>query len=248
MRKFHPSWNKMLVASLLLLLPLNSSHADELTAAQNKVKELQNSLILDKNYLEVDVPRLSSQLNECIQRNTNAQEPIEQEKYASCVLELSKLEINRDSRIENIATIMNEIARLESEITRLRQSSTTPVPSSPTSSTTGGSVQSPSGTTSTPGGISDKSPQTSTSPVPAVSNGQNSRIPLAGATPAVSVSPTPLISPKTQISPSPINDQKITPSPKPVVKKKTITCVKGKTVRKVTAIKPLCPRGFKIRR
>ena len=31
----------------------------------------------------------------------------------------------------------------------------------------------------------------------------------------------------------------------PKVKKKTITCVKGKTVKKVTAVKPACPAGYK---
>lgn len=40
-----------------------------------------------------------------------------------------------------------------------------------------------------------------------------------------------------------------TPSPvvtiKPAVKKMTITCKKGKTVKKVTAFKPTCPTGFK---
>ena len=40
-----------------------------------------------------------------------------------------------------------------------------------------------------------------------------------------------------------------TPSPtattKPVAKKITITCVKGKTNKKVTAIKPTCPTGYK---
>jgi hypothetical protein len=36
------------------------------------------------------------------------------------------------------------------------------------------------------------------------------------------------------------------PTVKPVVAKKiTITCVKGKTSKKVTAVKPLCPKGFK---
>ena len=28
-------------------------------------------------------------------------------------------------------------------------------------------------------------------------------------------------------------------------KKTTITCVKGKTTKKVTAVKPVCPTGFK---
>jgi hypothetical protein len=37
-----------------------------------------------------------------------------------------------------------------------------------------------------------------------------------------------------------------TPAVKPVVPKKaTITCVKGKTTKKVTAVKPKCPSGFK---
>jgi len=37
-----------------------------------------------------------------------------------------------------------------------------------------------------------------------------------------------------------------TATPKPVVAKKiTITCVKGKTTKKVTAVAPKCPSGFK---
>jgi hypothetical protein len=37
-----------------------------------------------------------------------------------------------------------------------------------------------------------------------------------------------------------------TPTAKPAaVKKSTITCVKGKTSKKVTAVKPVCPAGFK---
>jgi hypothetical protein len=36
------------------------------------------------------------------------------------------------------------------------------------------------------------------------------------------------------------------PTAKPVVAKKTtISCVKGKTVKKVTAVKPKCPTGYK---
>jgi hypothetical protein len=34
-------------------------------------------------------------------------------------------------------------------------------------------------------------------------------------------------------------------APKPVVKATTITCVKGKTTKKVTAVNPKCPTGFK---
>jgi hypothetical protein len=44
-----------------------------------------------------------------------------------------------------------------------------------------------------------------------------------------------------KVDPAPMAD------PKPKAKKTTITCVKGKTVRKVTAVKPVCPAGFKKR-
>ena len=43
----------------------------------------------------------------------------------------------------------------------------------------------------------------------------------------------------TQAAPTP------TATPKPTVKKTTITCVKGKTTKKVTAVAPKCPSGFK---
>lgn len=44
------------------------------------------------------------------------------------------------------------------------------------------------------------------------------------------------------VAPTPI----ATPAAKPAVAKKiTITCVKGKTSKKVTAVKPVCPSGFK---
>jgi hypothetical protein len=36
-----------------------------------------------------------------------------------------------------------------------------------------------------------------------------------------------------------------TPTAKPSVKKTTITCVKGKSTKKVTAVAPKCPVGYK---
>jgi hypothetical protein len=44
-------------------------------------------------------------------------------------------------------------------------------------------------------------------------------------------------------SKTPTPNQKVTASPKP--KMITITCVKGKTSKKVTAVKPVCPKGYK---
>jgi hypothetical protein len=47
-----------------------------------------------------------------------------------------------------------------------------------------------------------------------------------------------------QEAPAPV----VTPSATPTVaaKKMTITCKKGKTVKKVTAVKPKCPSGYKL--
>jgi hypothetical protein len=67
--------------------------------------------------------------------------------------------------------------------------------------------------------------------------------PIASATPT----PTPIAS----ATPTPTPIASATPTPKPVVSKKaivkksTITCVKGKVSKKVTAVKPACPAGYK---
>jgi hypothetical protein len=48
------------------------------------------------------------------------------------------------------------------------------------------------------------------------------------------------------VEPTPTPTATPTPTKKPVVAKKTtISCVKGKTIKKVTAVKPTCPSGFK---
>ena len=44
---------------------------------------------------------------------------------------------------------------------------------------------------------------------------------------------------KSVVAPAPVETKA------PVIKKTTITCVKGKTTKKVTAVKPVCPKGYK---
>jgi len=39
----------------------------------------------------------------------------------------------------------------------------------------------------------------------------------------------------------------VSPTIKPVIEKKSITCVKGKKVKRVAAENPKCPKGFKKR-
>ena len=62
-------------------------------------------------------------------------------------------------------------------------------------------------------------------------------------TPSAKPTPTPRVSPTPSTTPTPI----VTPSakPTPAAKKVTITCVKGKLVKKVSAIAPKCPTGYK---
>jgi hypothetical protein len=47
------------------------------------------------------------------------------------------------------------------------------------------------------------------------------------------------------VTPTPSPTPTPSASPKPAAKAVTITCVKGKTSKKVTAVKPKCPAGFK---
>ena len=63
--------------------------------------------------------------------------------------------------------------------------------------------------------------------------------------------PTPTPSQSTQPTPTPSQSTKpvVVTSKKPTLPKKTtITCVKGKTAKKVTAVKPKCPTGYKVKK
>jgi hypothetical protein len=50
-----------------------------------------------------------------------------------------------------------------------------------------------------------------------------------------------------KVEPTPSPSATATPMARPVVKKLTITCVKGKVIKKVTAVAPKCPSGYKKR-
>lgn len=67
------------------------------------------------------------------------------------------------------------------------------------------------------------------------------RVKLTQAAPA----PSPTPSPTPTVTATPSASATPTPSAPPVAKKVTITCIKGKSVKKVTAVKPVCPKGYK---
>jgi hypothetical protein len=71
----------------------------------------------------------------------------------------------------------------------------------------------------------------------------------ANASAAPSAVPTPTPAPSAYLSPSASPSATAEPTPQksvaPVIKKSTITCVKGKVTKKVTAVSPKCPAGYK---
>ena len=79
----------------------------------------------------------------------------------------------------------------------------------------------------------------------------NSRTFKANSKAVVLPTPSPTPTPEPQLSSSPTPDPTPTPTPTPtikpeaVAKKKTITCIKGKVKKKITAVNPKCPKGYK---
>lgn len=73
--------------------------------------------------------------------------------------------------------------------------------------------------------------------LPIKNNDSATTVPTAAVTPAASPSPLPSSSPETKES--------SVPSVLPQVKKKTVVCIRGKKIAKVTSINPKCPAGYK---
>jgi hypothetical protein len=81
------------------------------------------------------------------------------------------------------------------------------------------------------------------------------RATLTWKAPVATPTPTPTPTPVATATPTPTPTETPVPTPtpsatvvatvKPAAKKTTITCVKGKTSKKVTAVKPKCPAGYK---
>jgi hypothetical protein len=78
------------------------------------------------------------------------------------------------------------------------------------------------------------------------------KVKLSQDAPVPVVTPTPTATPVVTPTPEPTPTaapivQPAAPSPQPTVaaKKITITCIKGKTTKTVTAVKPVCPMGYK---
>ena len=81
------------------------------------------------------------------------------------------------------------------------------------------------------------------------------RATLTWKAPVATPTPTPTPTPVATATPTPTPTETPVPTPtpsatvvatvKPAAKKTTIRCVKGKTSKKVTAVNPKCPAGYK---
>lgn len=239
-------------------------NASELSDAQTRYSELQVAYQSNLDALNGWLPKSEADSQACIDRLARATSSADISSRQTCQDALIRFQAYKETVKKEIEDFKVELASLESLIQSLKSSGATG-----TSPITGGISASPSGSALP----SANSPTPSLSPTPQVSPSspaivpnQSTNNPSPTATPAATESPTvatpqanPLPtqnstpasttqSPKPVASNSPSIAQKVTPSPKPVVKKKTITCVKGKTVRKVTAVKPVCPKGFKVQK
>ncbi len=65
-------------------------------------------------------------------------------------------------------------------------------------------------------------------------------------TPSPTPSPAPVVMPSPSATPTPVTKPTVTPQNEiKVLAKTTITCVKGKLTKKVKAVNPKCPKGYK---
>jgi hypothetical protein len=69
--------------------------------------------------------------------------------------------------------------------------------------------------------------------------------PTPTPTPVATATPTPTPTPSETVAPTPTPSATVIATVKPTAKKTTITCVKGKTTKKVTGVNPKCPAGYK---
>ena len=241
--------------------------ASELSDAQSRYTELQVAYQSNLDALNGWLPKSEADSQACIDRLARATSSADISSRQTCQEALIRFQTYKETVKREIEDFKVELASLESLIQSLKSSGATG-----TSPITGGISASPSGSALP----SANSPTPSLSPTPQVSPSspaivpnQSTNNPSPTATPAATESPnvatpqvtptpnqnstpasstTPIGTPKPVTSNSPSIAQKVTPSPKPIVKKKTITCVKGKTIRKVTAVKPVCPKGFKVQK
>jgi hypothetical protein len=217
--------------------------ASELSDAEKRYSDLQLNFEVAQGNLFLLLPGYEAEAQVCIERLASATNSTDISARTAGQQELTRLQLERATQKNQIEAMKIELTSLELRIQSLKSTSSSATSSGSTSSASTGAATSDAQTS--PSAPVDSTPTTSSSQVAPI-------IPDAPA--PVQSSPTPRQSPSsaaqsgnTSATATPVVTNKVTPSPKPKAKKKTITCTKGKVSRKVTAVKPVCPKGFKLK-
>ena len=248
-------------AGLVLIFSTTTSIgvASELSEAELRYAWFQATYVERLDAVNNWLPKSESESQACIDRLTGATSPADISSRQDCQNALDRIQAYQETLKKEIVEIKVELAALELQFPSIKPPS--PAVSAPIS----GSASTPVGGSSLPSVQVSPTPSASPSPVssltptttvtpsatPTPSSSSPAASPTAStptATPTTTPTPTPTPTTTPTASPTPSTIQKASPAPKPVVKKKTITCVKGKTVRKVIAVKPVCPKGFKVQK
>jgi hypothetical protein len=242
---------------LILLLGAFSSPvaASELTDAQARYQELEKSYLSEMEYLIVFLEHDESQAKSCVAQYELSTVQEEVALKQGCQSQLTRLQSERAVRTERANSIKEKMDSAAIELEKLKASSGGSVSTGSGASAGGSTTTSDSGSSASQSSSPAANSSTQTSdPQSSQSTSDTSATASPAPTPtpaqnsdsqAATTAPTPRSSP----SPTAVSGSKVSATPKPVVKKKkTITCVKGKVTRKVTAVKPVCPKGFKIRK
>lgn len=219
--------------------------ASELSDAERAHSDLRAEYSQNFELLNAISARESA-AQECVAKYADSSVASDVSQRRDCEATLTSLQNERSAIVEREQSAKKRILELEQLIERLRSEAATSGTSSP-----GGGSYSQSGftpliQTEAPKPANELQPsQSSNQSLPATPGNQ-----VETATPIPTPTPSPDTAQKqssaTQVAPT--ASTKATPSPKSTAKKRTITCVKGKTTRKVTAVKPVCPKGFRIKR
>ena len=229
----------MLASSLFT--PLSAS---ELSNAEQKYADLRK--IHDANVESVNVllPRSEAEAQQCINRLASSTIQEEIDSREGCRMALSRFQAERISLSRQVEESTAELSALELQIQKLKSASASGPSAGTSSSSSGGAAGSNSQTTPS----QEPNTLTQIAPNPEVSSSAAATpVELAASNKATTQVPVAQSPNPTQSPVAPTLVSKVTPSPKPLVKKKTISCFKGKLIKKVTAVKPVCPKGYKLK-
>jgi len=251
-----------LAISLLLALGLGiqiqSSSASELSDLETQYDQLRQSFDSDTQLVNVTLRGYELEAFRCVQKYAAGTTPEEQALKNDCQVALDRTQADIFNVTRRAVSTQAQMSALKTQIDNLKNSPV--VTPSPTASAT--PTVSPSPITSN-ALISDSSPQpadvgpknsTTTTQTQEASKSPSpsslpSLTPTPKPTPVPSVAATLIPKPTTTATPKSLPKPSASPSvsttPKTSLEKKvTISCIKDKTVLKITSITPKCPSGY----